>query len=159
MDSRPDDLQSGFLRVKLPRLSDWNGRRRHVAERHRAEIAWHEGRMPPAPDVEGSIRSSWHLFAVRSTERDELQRSLDDYGVQTLIHYPIPPHRQRAYRDLRLATELPIAEALGGEVLSLPIGPHLSDEPVGAVVAGVHQFCSANAVAPVPRPGRAARCR
>jgi len=79
-----------------------------------------------------------HLFVLRSPNRDALQQRLANAGVQTLIHYPIPPHRQAAYADLGLpAGSFPITERLAGEVLSLPIGPHLTEEQVDTVIAAV----------------------
>lgn len=140
VNSRLDELQAAFLRVKLSRLPEWNDRRRRIAERYRGEIAWHEGLVAPPPDVPGDVVSSWHLFVVRSDMRDALQASLAGAGVQTLIHYPIPPHRQAAYRDLPITCDLPIAERLAGEVLSLPMGPHLSDADVTAVISAVNRF-------------------
>jgi dTDP-4-amino-4,6-dideoxygalactose transaminase len=80
----------------------------------------------------------WHVFVVRHPRRDALRAALTDAGIQTLIHYPIPPHLQGAYREMGLVSgALPISEAIHREVVSLPIGPHMTDDQVGLVVGAV----------------------
>lgn len=124
VNSRLSELQAAFLRVKLRHLEDWNGRRRRVAAAYLAALR----DLPDlvVPSVAEECESVWHLFVVRSRRRDPLRRALAARGVETLVHYPIPPHRSGAYRDMANLS-LPISEALASEVLSLPIGPHLTD--------------------------------
>jgi dTDP-4-amino-4,6-dideoxygalactose transaminase len=134
-NSRLDDLQAAILRVKLAHLDEWNARRRSVAERYRAALA-ESGLLLPEDSPNGE--QVWHLFVVRSRDRDALQRALSAEGVETLIHYPVPPHRQEAYRSLALAAgAYPIADRLAAEVLSLPIGPHLTPEAQQLVIEAV----------------------
>lgn len=122
-NSRLDPLQAAILRVKLRHLDAWNARRRELA-------AWYLEHLAGVPDltlphVPEWAEPCWHLFVIRHPRRDELQAKLAEAGIGTLIHYPIPPHRQEAYRDLGFGPgAFPIAETLAREVLSLPIGPH-----------------------------------
>jgi len=139
VNSRLDELQAALLRVKLRRLDEWNARRARVARRYLGEL---EGvpdlALPSAP---ADAEHVWHLFVVRHPERDALREHLERAGVGTLIHYPLPPHRQPAYAALSLPEgSLPVAERMAREVLSLPLGPHLSDAEVDHVVAAVSSF-------------------
>jgi dTDP-3-amino-3,4,6-trideoxy-alpha-D-glucose transaminase len=136
-NSRLDELQCAVLRVKLDALEEWNARRARVAERYLAELPG----TVILPAVRDGADPSWHLFAVRSERRDALRAHLDAAGVQTLIHYPIPPHRQGAYAGTPLAdASLPLSDAIAASVLSLPIGPHLSDADVDHVIEAVTSF-------------------
>lgn len=131
-NSRLDPLQAAVLGVKLRRLDEWNVRRRHIAGRYLQALAGTGLGLPSVPEWAEPV---WHLFVVRHPRRDEIQRLLADAGIGTLIHYPIPPHRQSAYADHPHASRgFPVAEQLASEVLSLPIGPHLGDEAVDAVI-------------------------
>jgi len=124
-NARLDELQAAVLRVKLLRLDDWNDRRRSVAARYLEGLA----RVPSLdlPHVPEGVEPVWHLFVVRHPRRDELQRYLSRAGVETLIHYPVPPHRSNAYADLDFGPgAFPVAERIAATVLSLPIGPHLT---------------------------------
>ena len=131
VNSRLDEIQAAVLAVKLPRLDADNERRRAVARRYMAEIANPAVRLPAAPAHEAE--HVWHIFPIFSEHRDALQQHLAGCGVQTLIHYPIPPHRQEAYREFSHLA-LPIAEALARTELSLPIHPLMTAEEVTAVV-------------------------
>lgn len=134
-NSRLDELQAAFLRVKLPYLEAWNERRRQVAECYLTELA---DQGFDLPFVEPGSVSSWHLFVIRSPERDKLQAALAEAGVQTAIHYPVPPHLQAAYRELGYARgSFPLTETFHDQVLSLPMGPTLTDAEVSAVIAAV----------------------
>lgn len=134
-NSRLDELQAAVLRVKLRHLDAWNKRRQKVAARYLCALP---GAGIELPSVSAWADPVWHLFVVRSSERDLLQERLREKGVSTLVHYPIPPHLQGAYRDMkRTAGSFPISERLHQQVFSLPIGPHLSDEHVEAVVSSV----------------------
>jgi len=137
-NSRLDPIQAAALRVKLEVLDEWNARRRGVAGLYLEKL---EGTGLVLPFVPDWAEPVWHLFVVRIPERDKLQKHLEASGIGTLIHYPIPPHRQRAYAGLGLSGgSLPISEAIHREVLSLPIGPHLSLEQAKRVVAAVQSF-------------------
>ncbi len=131
-NSRLDEVQAAVLRVKLTRLDEWNARRSVQAARYDAALADTSLTLPHVPEW---AHSTWHLYVVRTQGRDELQRALRARGVETLIHYPIPPHRQAAYAELGFAADaFPIASAIHEEVLSLPIGPHLSESQQQQVI-------------------------
>jgi dTDP-3-amino-3,4,6-trideoxy-alpha-D-glucose transaminase len=123
-NSRLDELQAAFLRVKLRRLDDWNGARGAAAARYFELLA---GLPLILPSVSAPAEPVWHLFVIRLADRDRIQRALADAGIATMVHYPVPPHRQPAYADLKLRDDaLPISERLHREVLSLPMSPTLS---------------------------------
>ncbi len=137
VNSRLDPLQAAVLRAKLPHLDEWNDRRRAIAGRYLAAFAGMGIGLPQVPEW---ADPAWHLFVVTLTDRDAVQARLRAAGVETLIHYPIPPHRQQAYVDLGLpAGSFPIAEQLASQVLSLPIGPQMSDAEVEWVIAAVRE--------------------
>lgn len=129
VNSRLDPIQAAVLRVKLGVLDSWNERRRALAARYVDVLAGAGLGLPAVPDWAEPV---WHLFVIRSSARDALKAKLDGAGIGTLIHYPIPPHVQQAYEDLKFDSKaFPLAGRLAEEVLSLPIGPHLSsDAPV-----------------------------
>lgn len=135
-NSRLDELQAAFLRVKLARLDNWNASRRQVAD-------WYLQTLPTSfpdlvlPQVPGWAESCWHLFVVQTPKREQLQRFLQAQGVGTLIHYPVPPHLQQAYQNLHLRPgDFPLAERMAGQVLSLPIWPQLDSHLLAASVLG-----------------------
>lgn len=135
-NSRLDELHAAMLRVKLSHLDTWNARRSAVASRYRDELSDLDGLV--TPEVSPDFEHAWHLFVVRSEQRARLQERLTAAGIGTLIHYPVPPHRSPAFADAGLAAgSLPIAEQLAEEVLSLPMGPHVTEEQVGEVIAAV----------------------
>lgn len=136
VNSRLDPLQAAVLRVKLRHLPDWNRRRERIARRYRAELQDLSLQFQHSlPDT----ASSHHLFVVRTAQRDVLQAALARRGIQTLIHYPIPPHQQGAFAGLGWSADaFPLARTLAQSVLSLPIGPQLTDSDVDQVVAAVH---------------------
>lgn len=134
-NSRLDPLQAAVLRVKLAHLEAWNSRRAQVAAAYRQGLEGSGLVLPHVPEWAAPV---WHLFVVRHPQRDALQRRLGEAGVGTLIHYPIPPHRQAAYADAGFAPEaFPIASRMADEVLSLPMGPHLPMEDVARVIEAV----------------------
>ena len=138
VNSRLDPLQAAVLSVKLDRLDEWNDRRRTIARVYGEKL--HQGGVT-LPYVPNWAEPVWHLFVVQCEARDALADCLEKAGVQTLVHYPIPPHRQRAYADLELAEgTLPIAEKLARTVLSLPMGPQLSLEQTEQVIEAVNAF-------------------
>lgn len=124
MNSRLDELQAAFLRIKLMHLDEWNNRRQQVAEIYMQGLAGISGLMLPfVPDWAEPV---WHLFVIRHTNRDMLQQKLSKSGIGTLIHYPTLPHLSQAYAEMGCQKgDFPIAEDLSETVLSLPIGPHL----------------------------------
>jgi dTDP-4-amino-4,6-dideoxygalactose transaminase len=135
MNSRLDSLQAAFLRVKLRRLDEWNDRRRAVAGRYLERLDDVETLVLPA--VPEWAEPVWHLFVVRHPRRDDLQEQLRHAGVDTIIHYPIPPHLTGAYAAGFARGDFPVAERLGNEVLSLPMGPHLALEDADRVAEAV----------------------
>lgn len=132
-NSRLDELQAAFLRAKLGRLAQWNLRRKGLAAFYDERLKGIEGiRLPFTPSWADPV---YHLYVIETPGRDELQKKLAEKGVQTLIHYPVPPHLSEAYSHLGLAAgSFPIAEKLAATVLSLPMGPHLTLDSAGAVV-------------------------
>jgi dTDP-4-amino-4,6-dideoxygalactose transaminase len=140
-NSRLDSIQAAVLRPKLRRLDEWNERRRAVASRYLEELTDVEDLT--LPGVADFAEPVWHLFVVRHPRRDALQKRLADAGVDTIIHYPIPPHLSGAYAARFEAGSLPVAEQLADEVLSLPMGPHLSLEDAGRVAAAVRESVAA----------------
>jgi len=135
VNSRLDPLQAAVLGVKLNRLDAWNARRKEIAARYEAGLSGLNIDLPSVPDW---ADPAWHLFVIRTPARNALVGKLTAAGVQTLIHYPIPPHLQAAYSDMRMVEgSLPVAELLANEVVSLPIGPHMSDAEVETVIAAV----------------------
>lgn len=138
INSRLDELQAALLRVRLKHLDEWNSRRTRVAARYFEALRETDLMLPTVCHGADPV---WHLFVVRSARRDELQKHLKSVGVTTLVHYPVPPHLQEAYSELNLpAGSLPITEAIHREVLSLPMGPHLSDLAVERVIQAVTSF-------------------
>jgi dTDP-4-amino-4,6-dideoxygalactose transaminase len=134
-NSRLEEIHAAVLRVKLRRLREWNARRARVAAAYLEGLAASGLGLPYVPTWADPV---WHLFVVRTARRDDLRASLLEHGVQTQIHYPIPPHLQAAYAELGMSRgRFPIAERIHDEVLSLPIGPHLAEEQVVAVIAAV----------------------
>lgn len=134
VNSRLDEMQATILRVKLRHLDDNINRRREVASCYLKALD-HPGMRLPVIAIGGDWLSShvWHLFIIRTTQRDLLQQYLAEHGIQSLIHYPIPPHKQLAYRAWNNQHH-PITEAMHQEVLSLPIGPMLSEEHVKIII-------------------------
>jgi dTDP-4-amino-4,6-dideoxygalactose transaminase len=139
LNSRLDELQAAFLRVKLPRLEEWNRRRAVIADRYRKAFRLVPGLI--SQQVPHYSESAWHLFVVRHHSRDDLQQQLAAAGIGTMVHYPIPPHRSAAYAENAWrGGRLPWADRLAGEVLSLPIGPHMTETEVERVCGAVQSF-------------------
>ncbi len=132
VNSRLDPLQAAVLSVKLEVLDQWNQRRRHVARRYLEELADSSLVLPKVVDIDDS---AWHLFVVEHENRDALRQRLQRAGVETGVHYPRPPHKQKAYAQLTVRAVLDRAEALSRRVVSLPIGPHLSADAVSTTIA------------------------
>ena len=130
-----------MLGVKLRYLEEWNLRRQEVAGRYLAELKSAPILLPNAPD---EVSPSWHLFVVRTAQRDNLADHLSRSGIGTMVHYPIPPHLQQAYAHLGFTVgSFPVTEAIHREVLSLPIGPHLSAKQQARVIDAVGTWAPA----------------
>lgn len=137
LNSRLDEIQAAVLDVKLPYIDNENESRRKIANRYAAEISNPKIRLPEIPD--NSLEHVWHVFVVRCENRDALQQYLTDNGIQTIIHYPIAPHQQKAYAELNHLS-FPIAEKMHNEVLSLPISPVMTDDEVRMVIDLLNKF-------------------
>ncbi len=137
-NSRMDEMQAAFLRVKLPHLDRMNQYRRSIAERYRNEITNEQIILPSVLD---NVEPVWHIFAIRCNRRNELAEYLASYGIATNRHYPIPIHLQKAYEDLNiLKGELPIAEEISKTELSLPMYYGLTDEEISFIIEKINLF-------------------
>ncbi len=133
---RLDELQAALLRVKLKHIDSENQRRAEIAARYNERLQ-HVG----TPTIQAGTSSAWHLYVVRTSSRDKLQRHLNSAGVATMIHYPKAPHLQGAYQEMGFAEgAFPIAESMQREILSLPISPVLTDAEVAHVIAACESF-------------------
>jgi len=134
-NSRLDPIQAAVLRIKLRHLDAWNARRARIAHDYLDGLRLTGLFLPHVPDW---AAPAWHLFVVRDPQRDALQQRLTDAGIGSLIHYPIPPHRQRAYAGMNFAKDaFPLASRMADELLSLPMGPQLSFGRAESVIAGI----------------------
>jgi dTDP-4-amino-4,6-dideoxygalactose transaminase len=138
-NTRLDELQAALLRVKLPKLDAWNAHRTRIAEAYLAGLSG-DGSEVDLPVVPSWADPVWHLFVVRTRRRDALHERLRQNGIETLVHYPTPPHRQGAYRwDHR---SYPVTEDLHRRVLSLPIGPSMTVDQAAEVIRAVRDAAS-----------------
>ncbi len=134
-NSRLDPIQAAVLRVKLKYLEKWNAQRKAIAAEYQSTLKNSDLILPVVPDW---ADPAWHLFVVRHSNREALQRKLASAGVGTMVHYPIPPYRQAAYSKYALAEhDYPLATIMAKEVLSLPIGPQMLMADAGSVVAAL----------------------
>ena len=136
LNSRLDEIQAAFLNVKLKYIQKDIFERRRVANYYLEHIKNPAIILPKVLNEEGHV---WHLFVIRTSKRDELQKYMNDNGVQTLIHYPIPPHKQEAYASFNKLS-FPITEKIHEEVLSLPISSVMSDDEIGKVVKALNNY-------------------
>lgn len=137
LNSRLDEIQAAVLDVKLKYIDQENERRREIARVYLAEIKNLAIILPENPSDEQE--HVWHIFVIRTPDREKLQDYLSEKGVQTLIHYPIPPHHQKAYAELNYLS-FPITEQIHQEVLSLPISPVMEEKEVQAVIKALNDF-------------------
>ncbi|WP_432734464.1 DegT/DnrJ/EryC1/StrS family aminotransferase [Maridesulfovibrio sp. FT414] len=135
-NSRLDEIQAACLRVKLDKLDNWNWTRKTIAAIYLEGLKDTPLVLPVVPE---HIQSVWHLFVVRCKDRDALIRHLAENKIEAAIHYPIPPHKQGAYKDMA-GLSLPISEAIHREVVSLPMGPHMNEEDARRVVDVIKAF-------------------
>jgi len=139
LNSRLDALQAALLSVKLPHLDRWNASRQRLAERYRARLAARDDIA--MQEVPSDCEPVWHRFTIRSRARAALQAHLAAMGIETMIHYPVPPHLQPAYAELGLERgSLAITERIHDDILSLPLRPTMRDEEVDAVADAVLAF-------------------
>ena len=135
VNSRLDPIQAAVLRVKLGVLDQWTERRRAVATAYTEGLKKSGLILPYVPDW---AEPAWHLYVVRTSNRDRLQARLTEAGIGTLIHYPISPHMQQAYAALGIPPiALPLAQTLANEVLSLPVGPHIGEFEIENIIEKV----------------------
>lgn len=133
---RLDPMQAAVLRVKLKVLDVWNGRRKAIAQQYLDGL---RGTDLVRPHVSEWADPVWHLFVIRTPDRDQLQKQLSEAGISTMIHYPIPPHLQAAYAGLGYAPgAFPIGESIANQVLSLPIGPQLEINKIELICQALH---------------------
>lgn len=137
LNSRLDEIQASVLNVKLKYIDAENARRREIANRYITEISNKDITLPQLPRNQNE--HVWHLFVIRTKEREKLQNYLTENGIQTLIHYPIPPHKQTAYQQMN-ELSFPITENIHKQVLSLPISPVINDSEVTEVIGVLNRF-------------------
>ncbi len=137
VNARLDEIQAAILSVKLRGLDKDNERRREISRFYRQNITNPQILLPQVNGEENS--HSWHLFVIQTQKRDELQQYLARANVQTLIHYPIPMHHQKAYREFR-NLKLPIAERLAKQLLSLPISPIMTNDEIAYVIQIINEW-------------------
>lgn len=137
LNSRLDEIQAAVLDLKLKYIDADNLKRRYIAERYCSDINNPKIILPQVP--KNSSQHVWHLFVIRTSKRDQLQKYLLEKGIQTLIHYPVPPHKQKAYKYYNHLS-FPITEKIHEEVLSLPISPMLEQEAVQKVIEVLNKY-------------------
>ena len=135
-NSRLDPIQAAVLRVKLRVLDEWSARRQGIAQRYLEGLAGSGLVLPQVPEWAEPV---WHLFVVRHPERNALVKRLNEAGVGTLIHYPVPPHLQEAYAEMGFGVgAFPVAERMAGEVVSLPMGGQMAEASIDVVCEASH---------------------
>lgn len=138
-NSRLDEMQAAFLRVKLPELDKWNADRVRIAKKYIEGINNPSISLPVLPDE--TFGHIYHVFVIRCDKRDELETYLADKGIGTVKHYPYPMHLQECYKDLGIKQgELPIAEEISNTVLSLPMYYGMTDEQINYVIEAINNF-------------------
>lgn len=137
LNSRLDEIQAAVLDIKLKYIDEENTVRKNIAKKYIAEISNPKIILPENPADENE--HVWHLFVIRTENRNELQKYLTENGIQTLIHYPIPPHKQQAYKEWN-EQSFPISEKIHEEVLSLPISPVMTEEEVEKIIEIINEF-------------------
>lgn len=138
-NSRLDELQAAFLRVKLTKLDEWNHRRKQVAQYYLDELfTVNDFKLPCVPKWAESV---WHLFVITHSQRDQLKIYLDSAEIGNLIHYPIPPHLSKAYSCQNLyKNSFPVTENIAKNIISLPISPHTSPEMLRKIISALKEY-------------------
>lgn len=143
MNSRLDEIQAAILRAKLPRLDEWNQRRIQIAHQYKAGLSDLAQIALPDSSHSSTRQSVWHLYVIQTDHRDSLQQFLEKNHIQTLVHYPIPPHSSGAYKDVDFPHDATKnAESLSRRVLSLPIGPHQSPGQTEFIIGKIREWCA-----------------
>lgn len=136
VNSRLDEIQAAVLDIKLKHLDSDNNKRREISKYYRENIKNSKLILPETYDEKSHV---WHIFAVRTQNRDEFQKYLTEKGIQTIIHYPTPPHKQGAYKEWNNLS-FPITEEIHNTILSLPISPVMTDSEIEKVVEVVNEY-------------------
>lgn len=136
LNSRLDEIQAAFLSIKLKLLDADNERRREIARRYLTEI---KNPKVDLPEYDNSKNHVFHAFVVRTKDREKLKTHLDSHSVQFLIHYPIPPHKQKAFKQFH-ELNLPITEGIHDTALTLPMSPVMSEEEVTEVIDTLNEY-------------------
>lgn len=136
VNSRLDEIQAAVLDIKLKHLDSDNNKRREISKYYRENIKNSKIILPETYDEKSHV---WHIFAVRTKNRDEFQKYLTEKGIQTIIHYPTPPHKQGAYKEWNNLS-FPITEEIHNTILSLPISPVMTDSEIEKVVEVINEF-------------------
>lgn len=137
INSRLDEIQAAVLNVKLKYLDEDNDKRRRIAKQYLKEIYNNKIILPDMPINEKE--HVWHLFVIRSNSRDDFKQYLLDNGIQTLIHYPIPPHKQNAYKEWN-SFSYPVTEKIHNEVISLPMSPYLTKTEIEKIIDVINRY-------------------
>ena len=135
INSRLDSIQAAILNVKLKYLDEWNSKRKNIARSFINEINKEKLILPSKFDLDDAV---WHIFPVRSANRSNFINYLKNSEIETLIHYPIPPHKQKIYKHFYSNYTLTVTEKITNEVFSLPIGPHIGEEEMDFVITKVN---------------------
>lgn len=139
-NSRLDPIQAAILRIKLKVLDKWNSRRKNIAFNYLKLLENLNIKIPFVPSWADPV---WHLFVVRTQKRDIFQTQLFSRGIETIIHYPVPPHKQKAFTEKGYNNQhLPISENMAKEIISLPIGPHLEDKDLKFIISSIQEIMS-----------------
>lgn len=136
LNSRLDEIQAAFLRVKLKYLDQETRDRQRIAQRYLKEINNPEIVLPQNEATEQNV---WHIFPVRTNDRESFQAFLKDKGIQTLIHYPIPPHKQGALKKYN-SISLPITEKIHNEITSIPLSSNLTEENISFIIKSLNEY-------------------
>jgi len=136
-NTRLDTLQAAFLSIKLKYLDEWNAKRSAIAECYQINLSDHN--LSFSKTIEGNT-SVWHLFIIRTNHRDELQYHLSTEGIETMVHYPLPPYLSKAYKGDARWEDMPLAKELANTALSLPIWPQLSIQSVAHICKVINQY-------------------
>ncbi|MBT2621806.1 DegT/DnrJ/EryC1/StrS family aminotransferase [Chryseobacterium sp. ISL-6] len=137
LNSRLDEIQAGVLDIKLKYIEEENNARRLIAKKFIEEITNPKIILPENPEDEKE--HVWHVFVIRTENRDNLQSYLNEKGIHTIIHYPIPPHKQEAYKEMNTLS-FPISEKIHEEVLSLPISSILDTEEIETIIKAINEY-------------------
>ena len=137
-NSRLDELQAAFLRVKLRYLDEWNDKRRNISDQYTKRL---KDANIVTPTVHPNVIPVWHLYGIRHNKRDALQKHLLNNGIDTIIHYPIPVHKQLAYREFECFSDnMHLTQSIADSILSLPMYPGLRIEDVETIVKAIYSF-------------------